>query len=129
MILDTSAILAILFKQPEWDRLLSALERATTISCGAPTLSEAGIVLGNRDGFASAKLHRFVQEVGVQAIPFGAEHWAQAVRAYQRYGRGRHKASLNFGDCLAYSAAKLSRQPLLFVGNVFAETDLELAEY
>jgi ribonuclease VapC len=129
MILDTSAIIAILIREPEWDRLLAALEGANSIACGAPTLAEAGIVLGNRFGFESAKLHRFVQEFGVQTVPFGGEHWAQAVRAYRRYGKGRHKANLNFGDCLAYSVAKLSRLPLLFVGNDFAETDLETVGY
>jgi ribonuclease VapC len=90
------------------------------------------VVAGSRSrrkGFESAKLHRFVQEFGVQTVPFGGEHWAQAVRAYRRYGKGRHKASLDFGDCLAYSVAKLSRLPLLFVGNDFAETDLETVGY
>jgi ribonuclease VapC len=129
MILDTSAIIAILVREPEWDRLLAALENSVSIACGAPTLAETGIVLGNRYGFESAKLHRFVQEFGVQTVPFGGEHWTQAVRAYERYGKGRHKANLNFGDCLSYSVAKLSRLPLLFVGNDFAETDLELVSY
>ena len=129
MILDTSAILAIIFKEPEWSRLIDSLESASTIACGAPTLAEAGIVLGNRYGFESGKLHRFVQEFGIQLVPFGSEHWTQAVRAYERYGRGRHKANLNFGDCLSYSVAKLSRLPLLFVGDGFTETDLELADY
>lgn len=129
MILDTSAILAILFREPEWDRLLGVLEESVAISCGTPTLSEAGVVLGNRYGFASGKLHRFVQEFGVQLVPFGGEHWAQAVRAFEKFGKGRHKANLNFGDCLAYAVAKLSRRPLLFVGNDFAETDIEIVEY
>lgn len=129
MILDSSAILAILFREPEWDRLITALEESDSISCGAPTLSEAGVVLGNRHGFASGKLHRFVQEFDVQLVPIGGDHWAQAVRAYERFGKGRHKANLNFGDCLAYAVAKLSRQPLLFVGNDFPETDIDIAKY
>ncbi|HEX7003691.1 MAG TPA: type II toxin-antitoxin system VapC family toxin [Trueperaceae bacterium] len=129
MILDSSAIIAILVREPEWDRLLNALEGAATIGCGAPTLAETGIVLGNRYGFESAKLHRFVQEFAVETVTFGGDHWSQAVRAYERYGKGRHKAGLNFGDCLAYSVAKLSRLPLLFVGSDFAETDLEFVSY
>jgi ribonuclease VapC len=58
MILDTTAIIAILVREPEWERLLGALENAVSIACGAPTLAETGIVLGNRFGFESAKLHR-----------------------------------------------------------------------
>jgi ribonuclease VapC len=81
MILDTSATVAILVREPEWDRLLAALEGAASIACGAPTLAETCIVMGIRFGFELAKLHRFVQEFGVQTVPFGREHWAQAVRA------------------------------------------------
>lgn len=129
MTLDSSAILAVLFREPGWERLLDALEAASGITCGTPTLAEASIVLGHRLGFATGKLHRFVQEFGVQVVPFEREHWTEAVRAYEKYGKGRHAASLNYGDCLAYSVAKLSRQPLLFVGNDFSKTDIDVAEY
>jgi len=129
VILDTSAILAILFREPEWDRLIGALEGAASIACGAPTLAETGIVLGHRQGFASGKLQRFVQEFGVRSVPFSDEHWAQAVHAYEKFGKGRHGANLNFGDCLSYSVAKLSRLPLLFVGDDFSQTDLGRVEF
>lgn len=129
MILDSSAILAILFREPDWESLLVALEGAESVSCGAPTLAEAGIVLGHRHGFASGKLHRFVQEFGVTVVPFGVEHWVEAERAYERFGKGRHGADLNFGDCLAYAVSKLAEQPLLFVGDDFSKTDIAVAEH
>lgn len=129
MMLDSSAILAILFREPDWRRLLSALEGAGSIACGTPTLAEAGVVLGNRHGFSSGKLHRFVQEFGVKELPFGADHWAQAVKAFERYGKGRRRASLNFGDCQAYAVAKLSGQALLFVGDDFSRTDIGSVDY
>ena len=128
MILDTSAVVAILFREPGWLALLGALAQADALGVGAPTLVETSVVVGLRRGFDRPLVQRFVQEFGVTVIPFGSLHWAEATRAYARYGRGRHPAKLNFGDCLSYAAAKLAAQPLLFVGEDFLETDLELVE-
>ena len=90
---------------------------------------ETSVVVGLRRGFEHTRWCRASsQEFGVTVIPFGALHWAEATRAYARYGKGRHPAKLNFGDCLSYAAAKLAAQPLLFVGEDFLETDLELVE-
>ncbi len=61
----------------------------------------------------------------IEEIPFGSVHWREAVDAFRRFGRGRHPAGLNFGDCLTYAVASLSGEPLLFVGDSFAKTDLE----
>ncbi len=72
-------------------------------------------------------LARFVQEAEVSVVPFGEVHYAAAVDAWLRFGRGRHPAGLNFGDCLAYALAKVSDQPLLFVGDDFAQTDIDAA--
>lgn len=126
MILDTSAIVALLFKEPTWQVILDALEQADVLGVGAPTLAETAIVVGLRRGFDHPHVPRFVQEFGVQTISFGSEHWGEAVRAYERYGKGRHAARLNFGDCLAYATAKLAAQPLLYIGEDFPKTDLEL---
>jgi ribonuclease VapC len=63
--------------------------------------------------------------VDIEEIPFGSVHWREAVDAFRRFGRGQHPAGLNFGDCLTYAAASLSGEPLLFVGDSFAKTDLE----
>jgi ribonuclease VapC len=76
---------------------------------------------------AVTELARFVHEVGMSVIPFGDLHWREAVEAYTRFGKGRHPAALNFGDCLSYSVAKLAEQPLLFVGDDFTQTDIEVA--
>jgi ribonuclease VapC len=124
MILDTSAILAVLFQEPSHDELLEHLATATTICCGTPTLTEAGIVLGSRLGCQQHCVQRFGQEFNIQIISFEQEHYREAVRAYERYGKGRHPAGLNFGDCLSYAVAKVAGLPLLYVGNDFGQTDL-----
>ncbi len=66
-----------------------------------------------------------LDELGIQEIPFGELHWREAVDAYRRFGKGRHPAALNFGDCMTYAVASLTGEPLLFVGNDFGHTDLE----
>jgi ribonuclease VapC len=127
MILDTSAILAVIFGQTEAAALTGALLRDAPSAAGAPTLAEAAIVLQSRLGpHGMADLRGFLVEFDVHAIPFGDEHWRQAGLAFARYGRGRHPAALNFGDCLTYAVAKLSGQALLCVGSDFAQTDLSL---
>jgi ribonuclease VapC len=69
----------------------------------------------------------FLQEFGVATIAFGDVHWREALEAYRRFGKGRHRAALNFGDCLSYAVAKVARQPLLCVGSDFRYTDIEIA--
>lgn len=128
MIVDTSAILAIVFQEPEADALISVLSSTSdSAAIGTPTLAETGIVLGSRLGFEQrGLLSRFLQEFGIAEIPFGDIHWKAAVDAFNRFGRGRHKAGLNFGDCLSYATAKLASRPLLCVGDDFKYTDLDL---
>ena len=128
MILDTSAIVAIVFREPDWERLVSVMEDAEELACGAGTLAEAGIVLGARTDFEHAHVPRFVQTFDVDVIPHGEEHMIAAIRAYERFGKGRHPAALNFGDCLSYATAHLAQRPLLCTGRDFAETDLPLVE-
>ena len=101
---------------------------AEWLGIGAPTLTETGIVLGHRLGPDSELLlSRLVEGLGLVVVPFSAAHGREARRAFLRYGRGRHEASLNFGDCLTYAVAKLAGEPLLFVGDDFSRTDLEAA--
>lgn len=127
MIVDTSAIMAIVFEEPEADALISVLSSGSDAAIGAPTLVEAGIVLGCRLGFDKrGLLPRFLQEFGIAEIPFGEVHWKAAVDAYERFGRGRHRAALSYGDCLSYATAKLASRPLLCVGEDFRHTDLDL---
>lgn len=128
MIVDTSALVAVFLKEPGYDALLAKLGAAKAVGVGAPTLAEAGVVLTARVGeHAPALLSQFLTEFGVVTVPFGDAHWRAAVEAYRRYGKRRHAAALNFGDCLTYATAKLAREPLLSTGQDFARTDLTLA--
>lgn len=126
MIVASSAIVAILTAEPGHDRLLTALASdARPPGVGAPTLLETGIVLTARFGDAGQiAVERFCREAGVVAIPFDDEHWPVALAAFRRFGRGRHPAALNFGDCLTYAVAMLAAEPLLFVGDDFTRTDV-----
>lgn len=126
MILDTSAILAIVFREPGFERVLERLLGAETRGVGTPTLAEAGIVLAAKLGpSAQGLLDRFLQEFEVTTVPFDDAHWRECVEAYRRFGKGHRRAALNFGDCMSYATAKLAGRPLLFVGRDFALTDIE----
>ncbi len=126
MIVDSSALLAIIFREPGFEALLDRLLATDAAAAGAPTLTETGIVLEARLGKDShGLLERILDEFGVQEIPFGEVHWRVAVEAFRRYGRGRHPASLNFGDCLTYATARLAGEALLCLGDDFSRTDLE----
>ena len=127
MVLDTSAIVAVLLGQAESTALHRLLAMRSPSLAGAPTLAEAGIVLQARLGLTGlAALRSFMVEYDVHAVPFGEEHWRLASQAFGRYGKGRHPAGLNFGDCLTYATARLAGLPLLCVGDDFAQTDLDL---
>ena len=120
--------MALLVKEPGFEELLDKLAGDPNPAVNAATLTEAGIVMSARIGDdARGLLARFIQEGGIEILPFGDAHYSAAIDAWLRYGKGRHPASLNFGDCLAYAAATLSGEPLLCVGNDFSQTDLELA--
>ena len=128
MILDTSAILAIMLKEPGFETVLEKLAKASRPGVGVPTLTETAIVLSARlRSDARALLSRFLIEASMATIPFGETHYGTAVEAWLRFGKGRHRAALNFGDCLSYSTAKLAGRPLLCTGTDFAKTDLDLA--
>ena len=127
MILDTSAIVAVILGQAESSALTRALLAEAPSAVGAPTLAEAALVLQARIGPRGlADLRGFLVEFDVHAVSFGDAHWRQAGMAFAQYGKGRHPAGLNFGDCLTYAVAKLSGLPLLCVGGDFAQTDLTL---
>lgn len=125
MIVDSSALLAIIFQEPGYEELLERMAAAPAVAAGTPTLAETGILLSARLGPAShGLLERMLDELDVEEIPFGEIHWREAVDAFRRFGRGRHPAALNFGDCLTYATARLSGEPLLFTGEDFPATDL-----
>ena len=128
MILDSSAVVAILLREPGYENLLPKLAAVSAAGIGVPTLTETTIVMSGRiQGDARGWLARFLTEASVVTIPFGDVHWGAAVDAWLRYGMGRHPANLNFGDCMAYATAKVSGEPLLFVGEDFPRTDIEVA--
>ena len=128
MIIDSSAVVAITLHEPSFDRLISLLREAASIGVGPATLVETGIVLQERLGPPAVEtLERFILRFGVVVVPLAEMHWPSALDAWNRFGRGRHPARLNFGDCLAYATARLAGEPLLCTGNDFPRTDLELA--
>jgi ribonuclease VapC len=128
MIIDTSALVAITFREPGHPELITKLASASSAGIGTPTLAETGLVLAARLRRDSRDLViRLLYEFNIEEVPFGDGHWKEAIDAYLRYGKGRHKAQLNFGDCLTYAVARLAGEPLLFAGNDFTETDLDIA--
>ena len=131
MILDSSAIVAITFREPGWDRLLAAIAAVPrSIGIGAPTLVETTIVLSARLARdARGVVSRLLLEGDIAVVPFTDAHFGTAADAWLRYGRGRHPAGLNFGDCLAYATARLADEPLLFTGEDFTRTDVLAARY
>lgn len=127
MIVDTSALIAIILLEPEAD-LLGPKILSGAASMAAPNLLEAHMVLRKHHGDRTAEvLDREIRDLGIQVVPFLPEHAKAATQAFDRYGKGHHPAGLNFGDCIAYGLAKTSGQPLLFVGNDFSKTDVKVA--
>lgn len=128
MILDSSALIAILFAEPGYLELVDLILEADRVGIGAPTLAETGLVFVGRGGAKNAApVEGLIEELGVSVVPFGAAEWTIAVGAFRRFGRGRHPAALNFGDCLSYAIAKSSRDALLYVGDDFSKTDIKRA--
>ena len=127
MIIDSSAVLAVIGKEPGHEPIIHELAASTRTRIGAPTQLETGIVLTARLGPRwRTVLARFLQENGIQTVAFGEEYAAVALDAYSRFGKGRHPAGLNFGDCCAYATASIAGEQLLCVGNDFRQTDLPL---
>jgi len=127
VIVDSSAVVAIVLREPGHELLLEKLA-GSGAGIGTPTLAELGLVLSARLGRDSRPvIDGLLDRLGLDVVPFGDAHWRVAVGAFVRYGRGRHRAGLNFGDCLTYAVASLADEPLLFVGDDFAHTDLTAA--
>lgn len=127
MIVDSSALTAVLLRQPEHEWLVDQLSGSSPVGVGTPAVAETGIVLSSRLGIGGRTLlARLVEEAGLIVIPFSEEHARLAIDAYWRFGKGRHPARLNFGDCLTYATAKLADEPLLCVGDDFSSTDLQV---
>lgn len=125
IVVDSSALLAIYLDEPEADPFVDAIMSADAPSIGAPNFLEACLVADIRHGEAGTReLDRIVASLDLRVIAFDASHVQAARDAFRRYGKGRHAAALNFGDCCAYALSKSLAQPLLFKGNDFSRTDL-----
>ena len=128
MILDSSALVAIALRERGHEQLRECAIAGDRNAVGTPTLVETGVVLHGRIGaIARTALERLIADMELQPIPFTERHWPIALRAFARYGKGRHPAGLNLGDCFTYATAAVAGEPLLCVGDDFAQTDLELA--
>jgi ribonuclease VapC len=128
MIVDTSAIVAMLLDEAESGSFVRQVGLSRNPLLPAPNHVETLMVLvGRRGDTAASNLEQFLSETGISILPFTADHALAAREAYLRFGKGRHPAALNFGDCMAYAAAKVERMPLLFKGSDFALTDVEVA--
>jgi len=125
MVLDTSALLALLLDDVEAEAFRAAVEEDDTRLVSAATLLETAIVIEARKGGPGGReLDALIQTAGVVVVAVDGDHAAEARRAWRRYGRGRHAAALNFGDVFAYALARVSGEPLLFKGDDFAKTDI-----
>lgn len=129
MIVDTSALVAVAFREPGFERLEELLaSQEIAPAMGVPTLVELGMALSGRHGRdARSDVEDLLRTFGILEVAFGEQHWREAVRACNRFGRGRHRAALNMGDCMSYAVARLAHEPLLFVGDDFSQTDLLVA--
>ena len=128
MVIDSSALMAILRREPEAQDFRNAIKLASSRLLCASTRVEIGIVALGRAGDAGLEqLQALLDTLRVETVPFSADHAGLAIDAFRRFGRGRHPAGLNFGDCFSYALAKATGEPLLFKGQDFSQTDIERA--
>jgi ribonuclease VapC len=124
MVVDTSALVAILFDESDAKRLAESIVRSEVKLLSAASYLETCVVVDNKRGAeATLDVDDLVDRTGVSIEPFTQSQAVVARRAYQLYGKGHHPAGLNFGDCFAYALAKTTGEPLLFKGDDFARTD------
>lgn len=128
MIVDTSALIALITDEPQSARVRDTMMGSSRLGISAPNRVEASLVLGGR-GLTSPEsyIDNVLEKLKIFTIDFTTAHSHAAVSAWSIYGRGRHPAKLNYGDCMAYATAKLAGEPLLFVGDDFTLTDIEPA--
>ncbi|HTQ58756.1 MAG TPA: type II toxin-antitoxin system VapC family toxin [Candidatus Solibacter sp.] len=126
MVIDTSALLAIFLAEPERQPFLELIRQDGARLLSASNALEAAIVLEARRGeVAGRELDLFLHRLNIELIPVDAAQVEVARAGWRKYGKGRHPASLNFGDCFAYALAKTSGEPLLAKGNEFPKTDVQ----
>jgi len=128
VILDTSALLGVILKEPDARQLATKMQTASILRLSAAGYVEAALYI-DREGNAVQRslLDAFIQEFNIRIEPITVEQAFLARQGFNWFGKGKHKAGLNFGDCFTYALAKTYREPLLFKGNDFSLTDLEAA--
>jgi len=128
MVLDSSALIAIFLEEPGHERIAHKIDNASVLMVSAPTVLETTIVLHRHMAeVATRRVEAYLAAVGAEIVPFSEAHYSSAISAFLRFGKGRHPARLNFGDCIAYATADLAGLPLLYVGDDFSKTDIEAA--
>lgn len=129
MVIDSSAIIAILTNEPESEQFIQAIIGDSTRLLSAANFLETAIVIESRYGdVGGQKLDEFIKEASILIEAVTYEQAQIAREAFSRFGKGRHPASLNYGDCFSYALAKLLEQPLLFKGDDFSKTDVVSAK-
>jgi ribonuclease VapC len=129
MIVDTSAIVAILFDEDDAEIYARAITRAESCRISAATFVETAIVVeAQTKNNGSRQLDAFIRRAGIAIEPVTEEQAHIARQAFIDFGKGRHSAGLNYGDCFSYALSKATREPLLFKGKDFAKTDLTAAQ-
>jgi ribonuclease VapC len=128
MVIDTSAVVAILFEEADRLRFATAIERASTRLMSAVTRVELSLVVEGRKRDAGRRiLERFLSMTAAEIVAVTPEQAMLAIDAFRTYGKGRHRAGLNIGDCFPYALARATGEALLFKGNDFSETDVRPA--
>ncbi|WP_404356657.1 type II toxin-antitoxin system VapC family toxin [Methylotuvimicrobium sp. KM1] len=125
MVIDSSVVIAVLLLEPDADQLLNQLIEAETLYLSAVSLVETAMVIEYKKGVAGAKkLDEWLANLSPIIVEFDHQQAKLARTAWREYGKGRHPAKLNFGDCCSYALAKQLNKPLLFKGNDFSQTDM-----
>lgn len=128
MVIDTSALVAILTDEPERVQFVESIEAADSRLLSAATFVETSIVIESRYGAEGLRdLDLFLATAGAEIVPIDGDQALVARRAFSRFGKGRHRAGLNFGDCFSYALATSRAEPLLFKGDDFVRTDVGVA--
>lgn len=125
MVIDTSALVAILQKEPERRAFIDAIEAADSRLMSVATFVEMSMVIEARHGAEGLRdLDHFISRAGIELVPVDVEQGRLARNAFRRFGKGRHRAGLNYGDCFSYALATAVGEPLLFKGDDFGQTDV-----
>ena len=125
MVIDTSVLVAVLFGEPETERFAEAIEQDPLRLISAASVLEASLVVESELGEAGGReLDLLLLKAAIETVPFNAEQLAIARDAWRRYGKGRHPAGLNYGDCFSYALSQATGEALLFKGGDFSQTDI-----